>query len=72
MFALVAGSNALMCAWLIPSGGLKGAATAVLVSSLVHLVASTAVLFYVLMTRAKSPAENKDEPSYGSAWEPGV
>jgi O-antigen/teichoic acid export membrane protein len=46
--AAVIGTGALACLWLIPSHGLRGAAVAVILSSLVRLVITLVVLLYAM------------------------
>lgn len=48
LFAFVTGTVALACLWLIPSGGLRGAATALIISIVVQVVCSLAVVMFAL------------------------
>lgn len=72
MFLLVVGSNALACAWLVPSGGLRGAALAMVVAAGVHLAAAAAILLYVLSSRRKYTAGREAPRMYCDNWEPGL
>jgi O-antigen/teichoic acid export membrane protein len=72
LFFLVAGSNALACAWLVPSYGLKGAAVAMVIAALVHLVAATGVLFYLFTSPPKYVVRGVAPAIYGDNWEPGL
>jgi O-antigen/teichoic acid export membrane protein len=58
MFGLVVGINALMCAWLVPTGGLAGAAKAVLIAALAHFaMAASIMLFLLSRTRTRLATE---------------
>lgn len=48
LFLAVTGSVALVCLWLVPGLGLRGAALAVLVSTVVRLVGTLSVVLYAL------------------------
>ncbi|HWB85972.1 MAG TPA: hypothetical protein VG675_17650 [Bryobacteraceae bacterium] len=53
LYALVAGSNALACAFWVPSAGLAGGAAAMVVASTVHLVLGIATVGALLWASAK-------------------
>jgi len=72
MFLLVVGSNALACAWLVPSEGLRGAALAMVVASCVHLTASAAVLVYLFSSRPKYAVGGDAPQMYCDNLEPGL
>jgi hypothetical protein len=48
LYALIVASNAVACALWVPAGGLAGAAAAIAVSSMVHLVLGATVVFSLL------------------------
>ena len=48
LFAVIVATAALACLWLIPSSGLHGAATAVIIASVVRAGGSLAIVMYVL------------------------
>lgn len=48
LYALIVASNAVACTLWVPTGGLAGAAAAILVSSTVHLVLGATVVFSLL------------------------
>jgi O-antigen/teichoic acid export membrane protein len=48
LFAVIVATAALACLWLIPSSGLYGAATAVIIASVVRAGGSLAIVMYVL------------------------
>jgi O-antigen/teichoic acid export membrane protein len=48
LFVAVTGSVALVCFWLVPSIGLRGAALAVIVSTLVRLIGTLSIVLYAL------------------------
>jgi O-antigen/teichoic acid export membrane protein len=72
MFALAAGSNALVYAWLVPRSGLAGAATAVVISLAAQFVIATSVLFYLVSSEARRVADDGIRPEYRDPWEPGL
>lgn len=50
LFAFVAGIAVLACLWLIPSGGLDGAAMALIIVAVVQAVGALAIIVYALHT----------------------
>lgn len=72
MFLLVVGSNALACAWLVPSIGLKGAALAMVIASLVHLAATSGILAYLFSTHPKNEIQLAATEAYCENWEAGL
>jgi O-antigen/teichoic acid export membrane protein len=59
LFAVVTGSVALACFRLVPSGGLRGAAMAVIVATVVRAGGSLVVVVYALRALHSHPAEGK-------------
>jgi O-antigen/teichoic acid export membrane protein len=57
LFAFVSGTTALACLWLIPSGGLRGAATALIISIVIQAVCSLAVVMYALSVLGRHQRE---------------
>lgn len=49
-FALVVGASALVCLWSIPNDGLRGAAMALIIASLIHATGNLAIVVYALST----------------------
>ena len=72
MFVLVVGSNALACAWLVPSRGLAGAAMAMAVAACVHLASTAGVLLYLFSSRAHREAGPPTPEICFEGWEPGL
>ncbi len=72
MFLLVVGSNALACAWLVPSIGLRGAAMAMVIASLVHLAATSGILVYLFSTHPKNEIQLTATEVYCENWEAGL
>ena len=72
MFVLVVGSNALACAWLVPSRGLAGAAMAMAVAACVHLASTAGVLLYLFSSRAHRAAGTPTPEICFEGWEPGL
>ena len=72
MFLLVVGSNALACAWLVPSFGLRGAAMAMVIAYLVHLAATSGILVYLLSSHPKNEVRLQAAGIYGDNWEAGL
>jgi O-antigen/teichoic acid export membrane protein len=56
LYALIAGSNALACAFWVPSAGLAGGAAAMAVSALVHLTLGIAVVSWLVWSPKKRAA----------------
>jgi O-antigen/teichoic acid export membrane protein len=56
LYALIAGSNALACAFWVPSAGLAGGAAAMAVSALVHLTLGIGVVSWLLWSPKKREA----------------
>ena len=69
MFLLVVGSNALACAWLVPSFGLRGAAMAMVIAYLVHLAATSGILVYLLSSHRKNDVRLHSAEIYCDNWE---
>lgn len=61
LFAVVAGSAALSCFLLIPTYGLYGAAAAVLITALVQLIGSLAIVIHAWRTNASTEGVTADE-----------
>jgi O-antigen/teichoic acid export membrane protein len=61
LYVLVAGSNALACAFWIPAAGLAGGAAAMAVAAVVHLVLGVAIVSSLLWSRSK-PAAVREGP----------
>lgn len=55
LYTLIAGSNALACAHWVPSNGLAGGATAMLVAATVHFVLGATLVGYLLRTKERRP-----------------
>jgi O-antigen/teichoic acid export membrane protein len=55
LYTLVVGSNALACARWVPSSGLAGGATAMLVAATVHFVLGVSVVVYLLRMKQRGP-----------------
>jgi len=72
MFLLVVGSNALACAWLVPSLGLRGAAIAMVIASLVHLAATSGILIYLFSMLPKNEIRLAATEAYCENWEAGL
>jgi O-antigen/teichoic acid export membrane protein len=72
MFLLVVGSNALACAWLVPSIGLRGAAMAMAIAALVHLAATSGILVYLFSTLPKNEIRLAATEAYCENWEAGL
>jgi O-antigen/teichoic acid export membrane protein len=72
MFLLVVGSNALACAWLVPSIGLRGGAMAMVIASLVHLAATSGILVYLFSTHPKNEIQLAATEAYCDNWETGL
>jgi O-antigen/teichoic acid export membrane protein len=51
LFAFVVGMTALACAWLVPSDGLRGAATALIIAAVVQAAGSALIIVYALRAR---------------------
>ena len=71
MFLLVVGCNALACAWLVPSLGLKGAAMAMVIAYLVHLAATSGILAYLFSSHPKNEARLEAAEIYDN-WGAGL
>ena len=56
LYTLIAGSNALACAHWVPSNGLAGGATAMVVAATVHFVLGAAVVGYLLRMKERLPS----------------
>jgi O-antigen/teichoic acid export membrane protein len=61
LFAVVAGTSAAMCFWLVPRAGLLGAAISLLVASVVQLLGEGLVIVHAAGTRANLPT---NDPTY--------
>lgn len=72
MFVLVVGSNALACAWLVPSSGLTGAAVALLIAALVHLAATSGILLHLFMSQRRGEVDRQPAEIYLEDLEPGL
>jgi O-antigen/teichoic acid export membrane protein len=72
MFLLVVGSNALACAWLVPSIGLRGAALAMVIASLVHLAATSGILVYLFSSHPNNEIRLEATEVYCENWEAGL
>jgi O-antigen/teichoic acid export membrane protein len=72
MFVLVVGSNALACAWLIPSSGLTGAALAMVIAAMVHLAATAGILLHLFSSRRRLETGGQAAEMCLEDWEPGL
>jgi O-antigen/teichoic acid export membrane protein len=61
LLAAVAGTAALACLWLVPLHGLQGAAVAVLLSTIVRIGGSLAVVVHALRALRKRATESERE-----------
>jgi O-antigen/teichoic acid export membrane protein len=61
LFAAVTGSTALACLWLIPSDGLRGAATAVIIGAVVRASGSLIIVLYALRALHRPPTEDEHQ-----------
>jgi O-antigen/teichoic acid export membrane protein len=71
LYALVVGSNALVCALWIPSAGLAGGAAGMLVAATVHFVLGAVVVGSLLRIKAKR-RERPEFQFWGNGWESGL
>ena len=69
LYAMVAGSNALACAYWVPRAGLAGGAIAMLIAATVHLVLGAAVVSRLLRKKGKRLALQEPQ-AWGNEWEP--
>jgi O-antigen/teichoic acid export membrane protein len=71
LYAMVAGSNALVCARWVPGAGLAGGAAAMAVAAVVHLSLGAAVVAYLLSAPAKpeAPCPQAPQPPCVDDWE---
>ena len=72
LFALVVGSNALACAVLVPVAGLRGAAIAVFVAAVVHLIIAAVVVQHLFSTGKKDAACAAAANAYYEHWDSGL
>jgi O-antigen/teichoic acid export membrane protein len=70
LYALVVGSNALACAYWVPSAGLAGGAAAMLVAAIVHFVLGAVVVSGMLRKQTKRRA-HPEFRLWGNGWEAG-
>jgi O-antigen/teichoic acid export membrane protein len=67
LFVAVTGSTALACLWLIPSNGLRGAAMAVVIATVIRVSGSLVIILHALHALHRSTVKDKyDGQQYGS------
>jgi O-antigen/teichoic acid export membrane protein len=68
LYALVVGSNALACAFWVPAAGLAGAASAMVVAAVVHLVLGAAAVGRLLRKPGKQAVYLREPRPYMDDW----
>jgi O-antigen/teichoic acid export membrane protein len=58
LFALITGTTAIACLWLVPSQGLRGAAVALIIAMVVRTVGSLAIVLYAMRALRKHTVEH--------------
>jgi O-antigen/teichoic acid export membrane protein len=71
LYAMVVGSNAVACAYWVPSAGLTGAAAGMLVAATVHFVLGAGVVGGLLRMKSKGRA-HPEFRLWGHGWESGL